>query len=244
VSASYPGTELELFQHATNWKAYFARFMRPYIGGDVLEVGAGVGATTEALMDAPRAPAASRRHATERWLCVEPDPTLAATALERVPPSCEVVVGTTADLDPAPQFDTILYIDVLEHLDDDRGELARAASLLRDGGHLVVLVPAHQWLFTRFDAAIGHRRRYDRAMLAAAMPPSLARVASRYLDSAGVLLSLANRFVLRSPMPTSRQIAFWNGAIIPISRVVDPLLAYAAGKSLLEVRKKNLKPEA
>jgi len=233
VSASYPGTELELFQDAQNWKSYFARFVRPYVRGSVLEVGAGVGATTAALMKAG-----------DRWLCLEPDPTLASVALERLPESCEVRVGTTADLDPVPQFDTILYIDVLEHIEDDRDELARAASLLREGGNLVVLVPAHQWLFTKFDAAIGHRRRYDRVMLAAAMPPSLVRVASRYLDSVGVFLLLANRFVLRSAAPKPSQIALWNRVVVPMSRLFDPLLGYAAGKTLVEVRRKaNLKPE-
>jgi len=234
VSASYPGTELELFRHATNWKAYFGRFVKPFIGRSVLEVGAGVGATTAALCDGTQ----------ERWVCLEPDPTLAAEALTVVPGCCEVIVGTTADLDARPQFDTFLYIDVLEHIDDDRGELERATRLLRNGGHLVALVPAHQSLYTRFDAAIGHRRRYDRAMLDAAMPKPLERVMSRYLDSAGILLSLANRFVLRSSTPTPRQVAVWDRVVIPISRVIDPLLGYGVGKSLLEVRqRRNLKLE-
>jgi len=234
VSASYPGTELELFRHATNWKAYFGRFVKPFLGRSVLEVGAGVGATTAALCDGTQ----------ERWVCLEPDPTLAAEALTAVPRCCEVIVGTTADLDARPQFDTILYIDVLEHIDDDRGELERATRLLRDGGHLIALVPAHQSLYTRFDAAIGHRRRYDRSMLDAAMPKSLERVVSRYLDSAGILLSLANRFVLRSSTPTPRQVAVWDRVVIPISRIVDPLLGYRVGKSLLEVRqRRNLKLE-
>ena len=43
-SFTYPGDELVLFQHATNWKKYFSRQIKPYIKGDVLEVGAGIGA--------------------------------------------------------------------------------------------------------------------------------------------------------------------------------------------------------
>lgn len=222
--SSYPGTELELFRDATNWKAYFARFVKPFVRGAVLEVGAGAGATTAALSGASH----------ERWLCLEPDSTLAA----EIAGMCEIMIGTTADLDPRPQFDTILYIDVLEHIDDDRAELERASRLLRDDGHLVVLVPARQSLYSAFDAAIGHHRRYDRETLDAAMPPLMPRVSSRYLDSLGVLVSLANRIVLRSSMPTPRQIAVWDKLVIPLSRVVDPLLGYRAGKSLLEVRRK------
>ncbi len=45
----YQGKELELFERAENWKRYFASFMSPYIRGDVLEVGAGIGGTTKVL---------------------------------------------------------------------------------------------------------------------------------------------------------------------------------------------------
>ena len=48
-TCAYPGGELELFAVARNWKAYFARVLQPYIGRSVLEVGAGLGATTKAL---------------------------------------------------------------------------------------------------------------------------------------------------------------------------------------------------
>lgn len=67
---------------------------------------------------------------------------------------------TLAALPRDSRFDTILYIDVLEHIADDRAELVEAARRLNPGGYLVVLSPAHQWLFTAFDAAIGHVRRY------------------------------------------------------------------------------------
>jgi 2-polyprenyl-3-methyl-5-hydroxy-6-metoxy-1,4-benzoquinol methylase len=225
VTTSYIGTELEIFQHARNWKAYYGRQLRPFLGNEVLEAGAGIGATTAALIT----------DAQKRWVCLEPDASLAAS----IPRSAqiEVVVGTTADV--REQFDSVLYLDVLEHIEDDRGELARAAQLLRPGGHLIVLAPAHQILFTPFDKAIGHHRRYNRRSLDAVMPPELDRVMSRYLDSAGIALSLANRLLLRASMPTLRQIEIWDKLVIPISRIADPLLGYQAGKSLLEVRQKT-----
>ena len=221
---TYAGGELELFRRAATWKAYFASHIAPFLGDEVLEVGAGLGATTAALA----------RGAHKRWLCLEPDAALAA----QIDPSREVKVGTTGDL-AGEQFDSILYIDVLEHIAGDRDELARAARLLRGGGHLIVLAPAHPSLYSKFDEAIGHHRRYDAHSLADIMPPELERVVTRYLDSAGTFLSLGNRLLLRAALPTQRQIDFWDRFVIPISRLLDPLLRYRVGKSVLEVRRKR-----
>jgi SAM-dependent methyltransferase len=233
VEFNYVGTELDLFAAATVWKSYVRRHVRPYLGRRVLEVGAGNGGTTRVLSDA----------GVERWLCLEPDAGLAARiaqAIDRgdLPPSCEVKVGTTADLEPVPAFDTALYMDVIEHIEDDRGELARVAGLIRPGGHLVVLVPAHQWLFTPFDRAIGHFRRYDRRMLRAVGPDGFELRRLGYLDSVGFFASLANRLILKSSMPTAKQIRFWDKTLVPMSRVVDPLLFHRFGKSVLGVWRK------
>ena len=105
--------------------------------------------------------------------------------------SYETVCGTLESL-AGQQFDTIMYIDVLEHIDNDREELSRAASHLRPDGHLIVLAPAHQRLFSPFDTAIGHFRRYNRPMLRTISPASLRLERMRYLDCAGLILSAAN----------------------------------------------------
>ena len=74
-----------------------------------------------------------------------------------------------ADFDPAPlwarHLDTIVCLNVLEHIEDDRGVLRRLHDSLAPGGRLLLLVPAHQWLFGSIDRAIDHHRRYERAGL-------------------------------------------------------------------------------
>jgi SAM-dependent methyltransferase len=230
VQYEYQGDELSVFQHAVNWKAYFGSQLRPYVRGRVLEVGGGIGATARLLCDGRQ----------ESWDALEPDPRLAEEMGRRfaeapLPAPTAVRVGTVADLGRDERFDAILYIDVLEHIDRDRDELAAAAALLRPGGALAVLSPAHQWLYTPFDRAIGHFRRYSRTGLAALTPPGLRREKIIYLDAVGMLASLGNRLLLRSATPTRRQVWFWDAVLVRLSRLVDPLLGYAVGKSVLGV---------
>lgn len=231
-SEQYIGGELELFRDATNWKAYFSGKVKPYIGSRVLEVGAGIGETTRALCDGTQA----------EWLCLEPDPQLAAMIEAKIangelPACCRVATGKLADVSKG-EFDTVIYIDVLEHIEDDHGEVKKAVGHLQPGGRLVILAPAHQWLFSEFDKSIGHFRRYDKSSLLAAVGNQLRLENSLYLDSIGTLLSMANRMLLKQSLPTKRQIAFWDRFIVPLSRTVDPLTGFRLGKSLLTVFRK------
>lgn len=234
VPFTYVGSELDLFEAATNWKNYVHRQVAPYLGGSVLEVGAGHGGTTKVLC--------RRRH--DRWVCLEPDAGLAERTTESIadgtlPSFCRSVVGTVDDLGDEPPFDSALYMDVIEHIEDDRAELARVAGRLKPGGHLIVLSPAHQWLFTPFDEAIGHYRRYTLKTLRAAAPTVYEPVRLRYLDAVGMLASLGNRLLLRRSMPNAGQIAAWDKLMVPCSRLVDPVLGYRVGKSVLGIWKKR-----
>jgi hypothetical protein len=138
------------------------------------------------------------------------------------------------------QFDSIVYIDVLEHIEEDTRELQLASACLRPGGHLVVLVPAHQWLFSPMDEAIGHFRRYNRGNLTAAGAEAGANlVRMEYLDAVGMAASLANRFLLRAEAPGVGQIKFWDTYMVPVSTAVDGIFGHRLGKSLLGVWRKD-----
>jgi SAM-dependent methyltransferase len=231
---TYEGHELEDFARAANWKAYWMRLVRECLRGAVLEVGAGIGSNTLLL----------RSPDHRDWVCLEPDARSADTLRRRVQDaslaeSVAVITGNIHDLDRTRLFDAILYADVLEHIEYDASELRRANMHLAPGGRLIVLAPAHQYLYSPFDAAIGHFRRYDAGMIRAFELPGLVLEHVRYLDSAGLLASLGNRLFLRQSLPTERQIACWDGCLVPCSRVVDLLFGYRAGKSLLAVWKKE-----
>ena len=198
-----------------------------------MEVGAGIGATTGSLCKGEQ----------RRWVCLEPDPGLARTLEQRIaagglPECCEVRVETLPELSREEMFDTIIYIDVLEHIEDDEAQARLAADHLREGGALVILAPAHQWLFTPFDEALGHYRRYGLSGLSRVIPEDFECVWLGYLDCIGLIASLGNRFVLKSRMPSRRQIALWDKVMVPLSRLADPLFGYSIGKSLLGIWRK------
>jgi SAM-dependent methyltransferase len=158
-----------------------------------------------------------------------------AIARGELPACCRARAGTVRDLPSAARFDAILYVDVLEHVPNDAAELRAAGQVLRPGGALIVLAPAHGWLYSPFDRAIGHYRRYTRRSLAAVGPPGFRRLVLRYLDSVGLLASAGNRFVLRKSIPTAGDIARWDRLMVPVSRWLDPWLGFRIGKSVLGI---------
>lgn len=135
------------------------------------------------------------------------------------------------------EFDAIFYIDVLEHIENDRAEIDAALSKLAAGGVLVVLAPAHQTLYSPFDKAIGHFRRYTAKSLAALAPERAST--SFYLDVVGCAASFANKRLLKQSLPTLSQIKLWDGVMVPLSRLLDPLCFYTLGKTVVVVFKKS-----
>jgi SAM-dependent methyltransferase len=225
---TYSGEELDVFALASHWKAYWSDRIRPYIGLQVLEVGAGIGSNAQIFKDIP----------CERWVGLEPDAAMCARMGHAshggsVPAGHEVRCGLSTSLPAAETFDTILYIDVLEHIEDDRAELKRIRRHLRPGGHIVIVSPAHAFLYSEFDRKIGHFRRYDKRSLRDVVPDGLSLVTLHYLDSVGMLASLANRLLLRSGTPTASQIRLWDTAMVPFSTILDPLLGFQVGKSII-----------
>ena len=229
---TYEGKELRLLGSAVNGKSYYSGMIKPYLGNCVLEVGAGLGMTTPHLCDGR----------VDRWVCLEPDPVQAKHIEERIrhrrlTGCCEVKTGTVDDLPDDNSFDSIVYINVLEHIYDDVTQLVRATDHLSSGGHLIVLAPAHLFLFSGFDIAVGHHRRYTKQSLSAAVPDGLGRVLLRYLDTLGLILSLGHRFRKKS-LPEKWQVDFWDRFLVPISVRLDRSLNYRIGKSVLGVWQK------
>ena len=229
---TYIGKELDFFAQATNWKNYIKFLINECIHGYVLEVGAGIGNNTTAFLNC----------SYHKWLCLEPDNNLLKSLRLNTNLSQSTKHyfqnGTTNDLDKSILFDSILYIDVLEHIYMDRAELIRASQLLNTNGSLIILSPAHQCLFSPFDSSIGHFRRYNKSMIKKIVPHNIEITNLIYLDCVGLIGNIINKLFLKQSMPSLKQIQFWDKFMIPISRKIDPLTFYHLGKSVLLIGKK------
>ena len=132
-SKDYIGSELELFSHAKIWKQYRSQKIKLLIQGPVLEVGAGLGSNTKLLRDEQTV-----------WHQLEPDEKFYKQLLKsnKKIEYCEAFNGFLKN-HSKKNYQTIIYIDVLEHIEKDRDELEIAAAKLIKGGCVIVLSPAH-----------------------------------------------------------------------------------------------------
>jgi SAM-dependent methyltransferase len=226
----YIGNELELFQFATNWKNYFSKILTPYIKGNVLEVGAGYGVNTKYLYT----------HECIKWTFIEPDSNLASRIEEftsdLILPK-KIIIGTIDNISNE-LFDTIIYIDVLEHIEKSENEIDKIKSNLKPGGHLIILVPAFQFLFNDFDIRIGHFRRYNKRILRNEIRGKLLEKNMFYLDSCGLLASIANKLFLKQSEINLKQVKIWDKVMIPFSKIFDYLVLRKFGKSLIGIFQK------
>jgi SAM-dependent methyltransferase len=157
VSTIFPLTRLETLRRMESWHFWLVSrrelvsslLRRELRSGDtLLDVGCGTGANLGLAGDGVRR------------LGVD-------IHIEELTPGLLQGDATALPLRPA-SVDVILALDVLEHVDDD-AMVAEAARVLRDGGRLIVTVPALQSLWSVRDQAAGHRRRYSRSMMQALM---------------------------------------------------------------------------
>lgn len=232
---NYIGKELDLFAYAHNWKGYWSKMIDPFMGKNILEVGAGIGTNTKFFLQGD--------HQINKWTCLEPDSKLAEQIESNIEKAHRSKVSTftktLGEFRSEQKFDTILYIDVLEHIQEDHAEIELAKEFLTTGGHLIILVPAHNFLYSEFDKSIGHFRRYDKKMMRSIITDGLKEEQLMYLDAVGMASSLVNKVILKQPYPTLKQIKFWDKVIVGTSKWIDPLFRYHIGKSLLGVWSKT-----
>jgi SAM-dependent methyltransferase len=145
--------ELDLFQY---------RMIRPHLGRNILEVGAGPGRIARLVLQ-------DEGLSYDRYIICEPSDHFFEQLKRRVDAGTNVALtqGVTSEL--AKQyprgFDTIFSVHVLEHIEDDRQFVEDCLQMLAPGGKLIILVPALQFLYSELDRQIGHYRRYNKGMM-------------------------------------------------------------------------------
>ncbi len=211
------GEILLRLNRAPRFSRWMADVIRPYAGNRVLELGAGIGNLTTHLV--PRA---------SYWATdINPEYLDNLDRLRANRPYLRVahVDATEAATFPTEQsFDTVIFLNVLEHLTDDGSALRNVYAALENGGTAVVLVPCDPKLFGTLDEVLGHCRRYTEEQLIA-VGQSAGFTVERVLkfNRTGVVAWWLNGKILRRRTFGLAQIRLLN-LLTPLFRLLDPWL--------------------
>lgn len=231
-AASYFGRDLEGMSFAVNYHREIIRMFRPHLGASVLEIGAGSGNFSEFIAGT----------GVVRHVALEPSENmfpLLEQAFEGKPGGA-AHRSVLKDL-PAHEkdFDGVFYVNVLEHVRDDRAELLEAYSRLKPGGRLLIFIPALPWLFGTADEHFGHFRRYYKPELDALVKSAgFEIVKSRYFDLAGVVPWWVLFVLLKRRCFTPGLVKVYDGVVVPFMSVFGRRIAPPLGKNILLVAKK------
>ncbi|GAB4402298.1 MAG: hypothetical protein OHK0039_00090 [Bacteroidia bacterium] len=133
------------------------------------------------------------------------------------------------------QYDNLYALNVVEHIEDDALALANCKKLLRPGGRIIILVPAYQALYNKFDENLYHYRRYTRRSLKAVFRQSGLRVlADFHFNFIGIFGWWLSGSVLRKDLIPAGQMNLYN-KLVPVFRLIDRLVLRQAGLSVVVV---------
>jgi SAM-dependent methyltransferase len=207
--------------------------VRPFIRGRVCEIGCGIGTVTQFLLN------------NEAVVGIEPSYDLFTQATSRFQPHANVRI-VHSELEACPNadvsagyFDTVMCLNVLEHIADDVGGLQRMSRLCGPKARVVILVPAHMSAFGALDASLGHFRRYSRRSLRQAFAAAGLDVEhSFYMNAVGYFGWLLQSRLLKRTQISVESSRFFN-RLVPLLDAAERLIPPWFGQSLVMVGRPN-----
>ncbi len=229
-SNSYFGKDLEAMSFAVNYHKWILSEFKPYIGNHVAEVGAGVGNFSKLLLEGN----------IKSLIAFEPSDNmypLLKKAL-RGDKRSNAINAFFGQEKISKRFDTVIYVNVLEHIKDDASELVYAYDALVAGGHLLIFVPALSWLYSNLDRDVGHFRRYTKSNLKMLVQEAgFTVVEARYFDVAGIIPWYINFRLLNNSI-SSGSVSLYDHLVVPLMRRIERFLHPPIGKNVLLIARK------
>lgn len=226
---------LETLAEAEQLNRWMYETIKPYCKGKIIEVGSGIGNISRYFIENGEDLVMSdiRKDYTDRLKTrfESRDP-----RVYRLDISAPGFVQEHEKLVGA--FDTVFSLNVLEHIEDEQQAIRNYVSLLRPGGHLILLVPAYQALYNKFDRMLYHYRRYTRDTLRSALEKETEVVHTQYFNAAGILGWYVSGTILQNKTLPGGQVRLYN-RLVPLFRILDRLLMNKVGLSVIAVGKKR-----
>ena len=227
----YEGWELEHFNNANNFRNYQLEIFSKNIHGSVAEIGPG--------SDYQNIKKRYKNRKIKNIELFEPSFPL-FNQLKKKIKNKKIKIFNNKFSKIKKKYDTILYLDVLEHIKNDKSEIQKALSCLKKNGSLIINVPAYQFLYSKFDKSVGHWKRYKKKdFYKILLNKKNISIEMFYYDSLGFILSLLSKILKISHKKNfNKKIVFWD-SLIPISKFIDKIIFNTFGKSLICFIKKN-----
>jgi len=227
--------DLAQMARASNYLQWQFDLIKPYVTGDTLEIGGGIGNFTTRLASV-----------ANQLVSIEPNAYCyrqldkSVVGINNIKIFKCVAEELDSHLGPARKFDTVVCMNVLEHIADDRSATASFARYLKPGGRLILQIPALSFLFGEIDRRLGHYRRYNKDSAAALFTNcGLRPVKLRYFNFAGVWAWLWNAHVTKAISQSDLQIRIFDKGIVPWLATVEHLLPPPVGQCLLAIGEKT-----
>lgn len=237
---TYTGRELEAMSEASNYHRWILQIFAPYLGRHLVEVGAGLGSFSELIVS---------HHACETLSLVEPSGEMyqqLEVRARRMPRMPRVQVYHAGFPEAAPLItardspDSIIYVNVLEHIEDDKAELEAVYRVLSDHGRVFLFVPALAWLYGAFDERVGHLRRYGKDELEEKLRcAGFQIIVSAYFDLVGVAPWWIKYRLLKSATLEPAGVKFYDRFIVPAARRFESVIKPPIGKNVIIVAEKR-----
>jgi len=219
--------EFKALDEAKNYQRRLIGSLAPYLSGKVLEVGAGIGQMTGHILKIP----------TIKLLkSVEPDKDYCQKFRKNLP-NQPLVEGTVKDI-KENDWDAVVNINVLEHIEDDKGELKSYYNLLKKrNGMLALFVPACPEIYAPLDKDFGHFRRYDKKELTKKVEDAgFMIVSAHYFDFVGYFAWWLNFCVLKNRGFNQKSVRMFDRFIFPITnRIESAVCRPPFGKNLMVI---------
>ncbi len=229
----YSGTELDALSGARNYYAWVLRQFEPFLGPTVIEVGAGIGTFSQCILGIEK---------VAKLIAVEPAVNTLPHLEQRFAgnPRVEVRKGYLSAHAGTLQGDAIVAVNVMEHVTDDHGFLVDALASVKNGGHLLLFVPALPAIFGSLDVAFEHHRRYTRQSLRKAIESAGWRVErASYMNFPGIAAWFLAGRVLRKSSITAADTRTYDRFIVPIVSRIETLVEPPVGSNLLAIARKQ-----
>ena len=232
----YFGRDLEAMSFAGNYYKWIIEEFKPYIGENVAEIGAGTGNFSRLLIDLP----------IKSLIAFEPSTNMYPLLKKKLAAANDIEVKTINQFfgnkyqDYHKSFDSVIYVNVLEHIKDDAKELLYVYDTLKKGGYALIFVPALSWLYSDLDKELGHFRRYQKpSLIKVVQDAGFNIIKVKYFDFVGIIPWYV-AFVLLKQQIGRGKVSVYDRWVVPVVKKIEDLITPPIGKNLLLIGQKGL----